>query len=191
VQKRLFYLLPLAVFMAMAVYFAIGLTKDSSILPSVLIDKSVPDFALPPIEGGPGKGFSNVDLKSRDAGKGEPTKANKGVSVVNVFASWCVPCRVEHPVIMRLAELKVAKLYGLNYKDDPKAALKWLADLGDPYTAHGADTKGRVAIDFGVYGIPETFIIDATGTIRYKYVGPISAERLEDEILPIIKKLSQ
>jgi len=179
VQRRLFYLLPLAVFLVMAVYFAIGLTKDPKILPSALIDKPVPDFTLPPIEGGPGQGLSSADLKGR------------GVTVVNVFASWCVPCRVEHPVITRLAGLKVAKVYGLNYKDSPKDALKWLADLGDPYDAHGADTKGRVAIDFGVYGIPETFIIDAIGTIRYKYVGPLTLEKLDTEILPLIRKLSQ
>jgi len=179
VQKRVLSLLPLAVFLVMAVYFGIGLTKDPKILPSVLIDKPVADFSLPPIEGGPGQGFSSADLKGR------------GVTVLNVFASWCVPCRIEHPVITRLAEMKVARVYGLNYKDDSKAALKWLADLGDPYDAHGADTKGRVAIDFGVYGIPETFIIDAAGVIRYKYVGPISAERLDTEILPLIRTLSQ
>ena len=161
-----------------AIYFALGLGMDPKIIPSALIDKPVPQFTLPPIEGGAGRGFSDADLKD-------------GVSVVNVFASWCVPCRIEHPVITRLAEMKVARVYGLNYKDDSKAALKWLADLGDPYDAHGADTKGRVAIDFGVYGIPETFIIDAAGVIRYKYVGPISAERLDTEILPLIRTLSQ
>ena len=113
-----------------------------------------------------------------------------GVSIVNVFASWCVPCRIEHPQITRLAGLKVAALYGLNFKDMPKDALKWLKQLGDPYAAHGADIQGRVAIDFGVYGIPETFIIDNDGIIRYKYVGPINPGRLEKEILPIIKKFS-
>jgi len=179
VPKRIFYLLPLAVFLVMAIYFAIGLTKDPKILPSALIDKPVPDFILPPIEGGSGNGFSSTDLKG------------PGVKVVNVFASWCVPCRAEHTIITQLAKKKVAKVYGLNYKDKPKDALKWLADLGDPYAAIGADTKGRVAIDFGVYGIPETFIIDGTGTIRYKYVGPIDQQRLDDVILPIIKKFSQ
>ncbi len=178
-QRRFFYLVPLAVFLVMAIYFAVGLTKDPKILPSALIDKPVPDFALPPIEGGPGKGFSSANLKG------------DGVTIVNVFASWCVPCRVEHPLIARLAELNVAKVYGLNYKDKPKDALRWLAELGDPYTAHGADTKGRVAIDFGVYGVPETFIIDNTGTIRYKHVGPMTADKLEREVLPIIKKLDK
>ncbi len=177
--SRLFYILPLTVFLIMAAYFAIGLTKDPKILPSALIDKPVPEFTLPPIEGGPGKGFSSADLKGN------------GVSVVNVFASWCVPCRAEHPQITRLGALKVATLYGLNYKNKPKDALKWLKELGDPYAAHGADVKGRVAIDFGVYGIPETFIIDNEGVIRYKYVGPITAGRLEKEILPIIKELGR
>lgn len=181
--RRLFYILPLTVFLIMAVYFAIGLTKDPKILPSALIDKPVPEFSLPPIAGGPGKGFSSADLK----GPGN----YGGVSVVNVFASWCVPCRAEHPQITRLAALKVATVYGLNYKNKAKDALKWLNELGDPYAAHGADVKGRVAIDFGVYGIPETFIIDNQGVIRYKYVGPITAGLLEKEILPIIKELSQ
>ena len=178
-KNRLLYIMPLSVFLVLAVYFAIGLTKDPSILPSALIDKPVPEFSLPPIEGGPGKGFSSANLKGN------------GVSVVNVFASWCVPCRIEHPQITRLAGLKVATLYGLNFKDEPKAALKWLKQLGNPYAAIGADTKGRAAIDWGVYGIPETFIIDAAGVIRYKYVGPISAERLDTEILPLIRTLSQ
>ncbi len=178
-KKNFIYILPLAVFLILATYFAIGLTKDPKILPSALIDKPVPEFSLPPIEGGPGQGFSSADLKGN------------GVSVVNVFASWCVPCRAEHPQITRLAQLKVATVYGLNFKDDPKAALKWLKELGDPYAAHGADTNGRIGIDWGVYGIPETFIIDNGGTIRYKYVGPITNRRLNEEILPIIKKLSQ
>ena len=178
-KNRLLYIMPLSVFLVLAVYFAIGLTKDPSILPSALIDKPVPEFSLPPIEGGPGKGFSSADLKGN------------GVSVVNVFASWCVPCRIEHPQITRLAGLKVATLYGLNFKDEPKAALKWLKQQGNPYAAIGADTKGRAAIDWGVYGIPETFIIDNGGVIRYKYVGPITARRLDRDILPIIKKLSR
>ena len=178
-KNRLLYIMPLSVFLVLAVYFAIGLTKDPSILPSALIDKPVPEFSLPPIEGGPGKDFSSADLKGN------------GVSIVNVFASWCLPCRAEHPQITRLAELKVATVYGLNFKDMPKDALKWLKQLGDPYAAHGADIQGRVAIDWGVYGIPETFIIDNSGIIRYKFVGPITARRLDQEILPIIRKLNQ
>ena len=178
-SNRMVYLVPLSVFLVMAVYFAVGLTKDSTVLPSALIDKPVPEFSLPPIEGGPGKGFSSADLR---AGR---------VSVINVFASWCGPCRTEHPFITRLATLKVAKVYGLNYKDNPKSALRWLRELGDPYAAHGADNDGRVSIDWGVYGIPETFVVDGRGMIRYKHVGPINGNILEDEILPVIKKLSR
>lgn len=177
-RKRIIYILPLTIFMILAVYFAIGLTKDPSVLPSVLINKPVPEFKLSPIEGKSDEGFSSNDLK-----KG-------GVSVINVFASWCLPCRNEHEVITKLAEMNVAKVYGLNYKDDKKAALRWLRELGDPYAKIGIDPKGRTAIYFGVYGIPETFIIDATGTIRYKHVGPISQEVLDSTIIPIIKKLS-
>ena len=177
-SSRAIYLVPLAVFLLMVVYFAIGLTKDPQFIPSALIDKPVPEFALPPIEGGPGKGFLSADLKG-------------SISVINVFASWCVPCRAEHAVITKLAGMKVAKVYGLNYKDKPEDALRWLAELGDPYTAHGADRAGRVSIDWGVYGVPETFLVDRQGKIRYKHVGPINAELLEREILPIIEKLGQ
>ena len=178
-SNRMVYLVPLSVFLVMAVYFAVGLTKDSTVLPSALIDKPVPEFSLPPIEGGPGKGFSSADLR---AGR---------VSVINVFASWCGPCRTEHPFITRLATLKVAKVYGLNFKDNPKSALRWLREFGDPYAAHGVDNDGRVSIDWGVYGIPETFIIGNSGTIRYKHVGPITPEILNTVIVPIIKKVSQ
>jgi len=177
-QNRIIYILPLTIFMILAIYFAIGLTKDPSVLPSVLINKPVPEFNLPPIEGRSGKGFSSNDLRKN------------GVSVINVFASWCLPCRTEHEVIIKLAKMNIAKVYGLNYKDDTKAVLRWLKELGDPYTTIGVDPKGRTAIYFGVYGIPETFIIDDTGTIRYKHVGPISQKILNSTIVPIIKKLS-
>ena len=178
-SKRAIYLVPLSVFLVMAVYFAIGLTKDPSILPSALIDKPVPEFSLPPIEDGPGKGFSSADLKGN------------GVSVVNVFASWCLPCRAEHPFITKLSKMNVAKVYGLNFKDTPKNALKWLQELGDPYDAIGADPRGRVGIDWGGYGIPKTFVIDGTGKIRFKYVGPLNGDILENQILPVIEKLKR
>jgi len=178
-KTRLLYLLPLSVFLVLAVYFAIGLTKDPNILPSALINKPVPEFSLPPIEGGPGKGFSSADLKGN------------GVSVVNVFASWCVPCRAEHAYITRLAEMKIAAVYGFNFKDRPEAALAWLDELGNPYAAIGADTEGQVAIDFGVYGIPETFVIDRGGRIRFKHVGAITPDLLKDQIVPLIRKLSK
>lgn len=178
-RGRLIYLLPLGLFVVLAIYFAIGLTKDPKIIPSALIDKPAPEFSLPPITGGSGSGFSTADLK-----KGK-------VSVVNVFASWCVPCRAEHPEINKLAKMGIVPVYGLNYKDEPKAALKWLNDLGDSYTAVGADESGRVGIDWGVYGVPETFIIDGTGRIRFKHVGPIVGDKLQNEILPLIRKIQE
>ena len=173
--RRLAYLIPIAVFSVLVIYFAIGLQNDPKILPSALINKPIPEFALGPIEGGKGSGFSSDGLK-----KGS-------VSVVNVFASWCIPCRAEHPVITRLAEKKVAHVYGLNYKDKAPEALKWLAELGDPYAAIGADTTGRIGIDFGVYGIPETFVVDGDGIIRYKHVGPVTDKLVREEIIPAIE----
>ncbi len=177
-MKRLAYVLPLVVFAVLAVYFFVGLGRDSKVIPSALIDKPVPEFTLPPIEGGPGDGLSTADLKGR-------------VSVLNVFASWCIPCRAEHKIITQLAEMKIAPVYGFNFRDPPNAALAWLDELGNPYAAIGADTDGRVAIDFGVYGIPETFIIDRGGRIRYKRVGAITPDILKKEIIPLIKELSK
>lgn len=177
-MKRFSYFIPVLIFGVMAVYFAVGLTLDPKVIPSALIDQPAPEFSLPPIEGSKGQGFSTADLIGR-------------VSVVNVFASWCVPCRAEHPLITRLAEMNVANVYGINFKDKPEAALAWLDSLGDPYTKIGADRNGRVSIDWGVYGIPETFIVDKEGRIRYKHVGQVTAKLLENQILPIIEKLNQ
>jgi cytochrome c biogenesis protein CcmG/thiol:disulfide interchange protein DsbE len=176
-KSRLPYLLPLGLFLVLAVYFAVGLTKDPKIIPSALIDKPAPEFTLPPVAGGSTPGFATADLK-----KGE-------VSVVNVFASWCVPCRAEHPEINKLAKMGIVPVYGLNYKDTPEAARAWLNQLGDSYTATGADISGRVGIDWGVYGVPETFIVDGSGRIRFKHVGPIVGDKLEKEILPLIRQL--
>ncbi|MAN80267.1 MAG: DsbE family thiol:disulfide interchange protein [Rhodospirillaceae bacterium] len=182
-KSRLLYLLPLGLFLVLAIYFGIGLTKDPKIIPSALIDKPAPEFTLPPVAGGPNgdaaTGFSTADLK-----KGE-------VSIVNVFASWCVPCRAEHPEINKLAKMGIVPVYGLNYKDTPEAARAWLDRLGDNYTATGADESGRVGIDWGVYGVPETFIVDGSGRIRFKHVGPIVGDKLEKEILPLIRSIQE
>ena len=175
-MKRFFHILPLAVFALLVVYLAVGLTMDPKVIPSALIDKPVPEFVLPPIAGARSKGFTDDDLRG-------------GLSVVNVFASWCLPCRAEHPQVARLAAMGVAKVYGLNYKDAAADARKWLRDLGDPYAEIGADTDGRVGIDWGVYGVPETFIVDVEGRIRHKHVGPMTPDALSGEILPIIKTL--
>lgn len=176
-DKRLLYFIPLAIMLGLGAFFAVGLTKDPQILPSALIDRPAPEFDLPSIEGyGAKPGFSTADLKGQ-------------VSVVNIFASWCVPCRAEHPNINRLAAMDLVPVYGLNYKDEPRAARGWLAELGDSYTAIGADVSGRTGIDWGVYGVPETFIIDQEGRVRFKKVGPIINDDLETEILPVIRQL--
>jgi cytochrome c biogenesis protein CcmG, thiol:disulfide interchange protein DsbE len=176
-MKRLLFILPALVFVVVGVGLAIGLTRDPSVLPSALIDREVPAFELPPIEGGEGPGFSSADLQGQ-------------VALVNVFASWCVPCRVEHPLLMALAEQGVA-IYGINYKDPPGQALSWLEELGDPFVKIGADRSGRVAIDWGVYGVPETFVVDREGRIRHKHVGPLMARDLERDLLPLLAELQQ
>lgn len=176
-RYRLFLLLPLVLFLVLGAYFAIGLTRDPSKLPSTLINKPVPTFALPGL-GDQGPGLASTDLVGK-------------VRLVNVFASWCGPCRIEHPLLMRLAQEEGVTLHGLNYKDKPAAAQAFLAMLGNPYATIGADKDGRVAIDFGVYGVPETYLIDATGHVRYRHVGPLMPHDLEEVLLPMIRELSK
>jgi cytochrome c biogenesis protein CcmG, thiol:disulfide interchange protein DsbE len=171
------YLLPVALFALLALAFHRGLQTDSTLLPSALLDKPAPDFALPPLAGSGEAGFSSADL----AGK---------VSVVNIFASWCVPCRAEHPVLNALAKSSRAPIYGINYKDRPEAARAFLAELGDPYTRIGAD-DGRVGIEWGVYGVPETFVVDRQGHIRYRHVGQLTEADLRQRVLPLIEKLEK
>lgn len=173
--RHFLYLLPLLVFLGISIYFAFGLGKDPREIPSALIDKPVPQFELPPlVEDLPG-------LATADFG-GE-------VAMVNVFASWCIPCRIEHPVITRLAQEGILPVYGLNWKDEKADARAWLNELGNSYTRIGWDLSGRVGIDWGVYGVPETYIVGKQGRIRYKHVGPISREALNETILPIIREL--
>ena len=178
---RLFYIIPLIVFATVAAAFGVGLTLKPNIVPSALIDQPVPEFTLAGLPGGGvglAEGFSSADLAGR-------------VTIVNVFASWCFPCRVEHPLLMRLARNPKVRIFGLNYKDRPDDARAWLKELGNPYYRIGGDREGRVAIDWGVYGVPETFIIDAGGRIRYKHVGPIMPSDLDEIIVPIIERLSE
>ncbi|MBO6720115.1 MAG: DsbE family thiol:disulfide interchange protein [Rhizobiaceae bacterium] len=174
-RRNVLAFMPLAVAAVLGVVLAWGLTRDPSALPSTLIGKPVPAFELPPVKGRT-LGLSSVDLKGE-------------VSLVNVFASWCVACRVEHPLFMKLAAQGTVPLHGLNYKDQPDDAAKWLDSLGDPYTRTGADISGRVAIDWGVYGVPETFIIGADGRVAYKHIGPVSEEALTRTILPLVEEL--
>jgi cytochrome c biogenesis protein CcmG/thiol:disulfide interchange protein DsbE len=180
-KRVLFALLPLAVFLALAFLFLTRLGTDSSKVPSALIGRAVPAFSLPPLQGVPQAGFSHEDLK-----KG-------GVTVVNVFASWCGPCRDEHPQLMALAKNDALKargvrIAGLNYKDEPGNAKRFLDGLGNPYELIGADRSGRVGIDWGVYGVPETFVVRGDGTIAYKFIGPISEAALEKVLVPEIEK---
>ena len=171
------YLLPVALFALLAVVLHDGLGTDTTVLPSALIDKPAPPFALPSLAGSGETGFSTADLNGK-------------VSLVNVFASWCVPCRAEHPVLNELANSKRVPVYGINYKDKPEAARAWIAELGNPYTRIGAD-DGRVGIEWGVYGVPETFVVDRDSRIRYKHVGPLTQDDLEQKILPLIANLEK
>lgn len=171
-SRKLIVALPLILFVALAAVFFMRLgAGDPSKLPSAMLGKEVPEFVLPPVEGllgtdgKPAAGLASADLKGR-------------VTVVNVWASWCVPCRTEHPQLGELAKDSRIRLVGINYKDEPENARRFLGALGNPYAAVGADPKGRAAIDWGVYGVPETFIIGKDGRIAYKHVGPIYPEHL-------------
>lgn len=155
--------------------FAWSLQHHSEVVPSALISKPVPEFTLPPIEGRT-DGFSTADLKG-------------GVALVNIFASWCVPCRAEHPVLSEFARTGGVPIYGINYKDKAPDALAWLKELGDLYTKIGADIDGRVAIGFGAYGIPETYVIAPDGTIAHRIVGPITQATVDQTLLPLIRGL--
>lgn len=174
--------LPFAAFMALAALFLVGLfSGDPSKLPSALIGKKVPTFDLPPLEGLVRKGVPVAGLSTGDLVTGR-------VSIVNFWASWCIPCRIEHPFLVQLAEQSKAPLYGINYKDGTAGARRFLGRFGNPFVAVGVDARGATAIDWGVYGIPETFIISGEGTILYKHVGPINAETIAKTLLPLIEK---
>ena len=177
--RRLRYLVPVFLFVALAAALGVQLlTGDPGKVPSALIDKPVPEFALPPVQGfEEAGGFATADL-----GNGE-------IALVNIFASWCGPCRVEHQLFMALAEAGTVPLYGINYKDTPDDAERWLGRLGNPYTLMGADRDGRTGIDWGVYGVPETFVVDGAGRIRHRHVGVLSRHDLDETILPLIEDL--
>ncbi|OYT99658.1 MAG: DsbE family thiol:disulfide interchange protein [Burkholderiales bacterium PBB1] len=171
------YLLPLLVFVVMAGFLAIGLKLDPREVPSPLIGKPAPAFDLPQLAA-PDQRLAAKDLRGQ-------------VWLLNVWASWCVACRQEHPLLVEIAKTGQLKLYGLNYKDKRDDALGWLNRYGNPYLQSVSDTDGLVGIDYGVYGVPETFVIDKQGVIRYKQIGPVTPEALRDKLLPLVAQLEQ
>jgi cytochrome c biogenesis protein CcmG, thiol:disulfide interchange protein DsbE len=175
-RVRIATLLPVLIFAGLAFLLWQGLSGDPSNLPSTLINKPVPDFELPAVAGLNVPALSDDDLR-----KGQ-------VTIVNIWASWCGPCRLEHPLLMELAQRKDVVLVGINNKDDPANAVRFLGALGQPFAAIGSDSTGRITIDWGGYGVPETFIVDGTGIIRYKHVGPLSVELLNGRFADEIKK---
>lgn len=175
-MKAKFYV-PLALFLVLIVFLAVGLNRDPHEVPSPLINKPAPAFKLTQLEQ-PEKIYSNEQLKGK-------------VWLLNVWASWCTACRVEHPVLLDFAKSQTILLVGLDYKDQQKEAMSFLEKHGNPYDLTLVDADGRVGIDYGVYGVPESYLIDQQGVIRFKQIGPITAEVLNDTILPLIKKLKQ
>ncbi|HOX69307.1 MAG: DsbE family thiol:disulfide interchange protein [Burkholderiaceae bacterium] len=171
------YLLPLLVFVLLAGFLAVGLKRDPREVPSPLIDKPAPAFSLPQLDA-PDQQVSPKDLLGQ-------------VWLLNVWASWCVACRQEHPLLVDVSKAGQVKLYGLNYKDKREDALGWLQQFGNPYLKSMSDTEGLVGIDYGVYGVPETFVIDKQGVIRYKQIGPVTPEALRDTLLPLVAKLEK
>lgn len=169
------YLLPLVVFVVLAVALAAGLSHDPHELPSPLVGKPAPAFRLPLLEPA-GATLAPADLRGK-------------VWLLNVWASWCAACRSEHGVLADFAAHSPVPVYGLNYKDDASAARAWLQRMGDPYAASLIDADGRVGVDYGVYGVPETFVIDRAGVVRYRQVGPVTAEVIERRIVPLLKRL--
>lgn len=170
------YLVPLGIFAVMVVFLAVGLKLDPREIPSPLINKPAPEFTLRQLHQ-PEATFSSADMKGQ-------------VWLLNVWASWCLSCRVEHPFLMELAKTGEVPIYGLDYKDNDQAGRRWLAQWGDPYTLSIVDADGRVGIDFGVYGVPETFLIDKQGMIRYKQIGPLTREAIQQTILPMVRELN-
>ena len=170
-------LIPLVVFVALVGFLFVGLFRDPREVPSPLIGKPAPGFTLVQLHDS-AKTLGPGDLKGQ-------------VWLLNVWASWCVSCRDEHPLLVELGRAKIVPIVGLNYKDEPAAGLKWLAQNGDPYNVSVVDRDGRVGIDWGVYGVPETFVVDKTGAVRYKQIGPITAEALQTKILPLVRELQK
>jgi cytochrome c biogenesis protein CcmG/thiol:disulfide interchange protein DsbE len=174
-MKRVaFFLVPLVLFILLAAFLLRGLWLNPREVPSPLIGKPAPQFTLPKLQAD--AQFASKDMLGQ-------------VWIFNVWASWCTPCRAEHPLFNQLAAQKLVPIIGLNYKDTPQAATRWLAELGDPYVLTVADNDGRVGIDYGVYGVPETFVIDKKGVIRHKHIGPVTPEAMQKKIIPLVREL--
>ena len=171
------FLIPLALFGVLVAFLAVGLTRDPREVPSPLVNKAAPDFKVAQLIKAD-EVFSPADLKGQ-------------VWMLNVWASWCVACRSEHPLLVEIARSKIVPLIGLDYKDQRADGLKFLSQFGDPYNFSAFDADGRVGIDYGVYGVPETFIIDKRGVIRHKQIGPITPESLQKTILPLLAELKK
>lgn len=170
------FLWPLVAFLVLVGFLAVGLNLNPREVPSPLIDKPAPEFRTTLLHE-PERAVGKQDLIGK-------------VWILNVWASWCTACREEHPVLVEWTKKAGVPVYGLNYKDEPGAAKQWLQRLGDPYTASLVDRDGRIGIDFGVYGVPETFVVDKTGIIRYKHIGPVTPQALRDTIEPLVRKLN-
>lgn len=174
-MRVLKFVVPLALFLLLVGFFAVGLVRNPREVPSPFIDKPAPAFRLEQLHDA-SAAFTPEQMKGK-------------VWLLNVWASWCVSCRVEHPLLVEMARRKVVPIVGLNYKDKREDGVQWLAKFGDPYVLSVHDLDGRVGIDYGVYGVPETFVIDKQGVVRYKQIGPITPEALEKTLLPLIRKL--
>ena len=171
------YGIPLAIFVVLLIFLAIGLGHDPHEVPSPLINKPAPAFQLPQLQD-PAKSFSAADMRGK-------------VWLLSVWATWCMPCREEHPLLVELSRSGAVPIYGLDYKDNRGDALELLTEMGNPYVLCASDADGRVAIDYGVYGVPETYVIDREGVIRFKQVGPLTPEAIQNTVLPLVKDLSK
>ena len=174
-MRSLKFIIPLVVFLGLAAFLAVGLTRDPREIPSPFIGRAAPAFKLEQL----------ADEKLAFT----PDEMKGKVWLLNVWASWCVACRVEHPLLVQMSKQKAVPIVGLNYKDKRDEGLQWLRRHGDPYSLSAYDVDGKVGIDYGVYGVPETFVIDKQGVIRYKQIGPITPEALEKKIMPLVRKL--
>ena len=171
------FIWPLVAFLVLAGFLFVGLGLNPREVPSPLIGKPAPAFTLPQLHN-PKKQFSTEEMKGK-------------VWLLNVWASWCVSCREEHPLLVSLSEQNIVPIYGLDYKDKREDGMRWLQKGGDPYVLSISDSEGRIGIDYGVYGVPETYVIDKQGVIRYKQIGPITSQALRENILPLVAQLEK